>query len=95
MIFMRGVHRKPVVNVLGYCHFLNLAVLSLLSAVGKDLGFSVYSTTIITGVSISSALLMFIIAIIGHIYWKVLAQRNRSDQALNSLRDLILEKIKM
>ena len=96
MIFMRGVYRKPVVNVLGYCHFLNLAVLSLLSAVGKDLGFSVYSTTIITGVSISSALLMFIITIIGHIYWKFFGSKKLThrNQGFNIFSDLTLEENK-
>ena len=76
MILMRGVYRKPSVNVLEYCHFLNLAILSLLSAVGKDLRLSVYSITVITGVSVSSAMLMFIITIIAHVYCLPLEANN-------------------
>uniref|UniRef100_A0A1X7TZ43 Right handed beta helix domain-containing protein n=1 Tax=Amphimedon queenslandica TaxID=400682 RepID=A0A1X7TZ43_AMPQE len=96
MIFMRGIYRKSTVNVLEYCHFLNLAVLCLFSAVGKDLGFSVYSTTIITGVSVSSAMLMFIITIIGHIYWKVFGSKRQThrNEGFNFLRDLALEENK-
>ena len=93
MIFMRGVYRKSIVNVLEYCHFLNLAVLCLLSAVGKDLGLSVYSITVITGVSVSSAMLMFIITIIAHVYWKLIGLKKKThrNNDFKFLTDLTLE----
>ena len=93
MILMRGVYKKFIVNVLEYCHFLNLAVLSLLSAVGKDLGLSVYSITVITGVSVSSAMLMFIITLIAHVYWKFIGSKKKThrNKDFNFLTDLPLE----
>ena len=93
MIFMRGVYRKSIVNVLEYCHFLNLAVLCLLSAVGKDLELSVYSITVITGVSVSSAMLMFIITIIAHVYWKFIGSKKKAhrNNDFKFLTDLTLE----
>ena len=68
MIFMRSVYRKKHINVLEYFYFLNLSVLSLLSAVCNDYGLSVHSITIITGVSVSLAMAVFLATVVAHIY---------------------------
>ena len=75
MIAMRNVHRKTQVNILEYFHFFNLCILSLVSAVCKDLGLSPHYIAITTGASTSLAMMMFIVTILAHIYLKLFASK--------------------
>ena len=95
MIFM-SVYRKKHINVLEYFYFLNLSVLSLFSAVCNDYGLSAHSITIVTGVSVSLAMVAFLATVVAHIYAKFSHSKKvpQSSETFNFLSDVTIQKEK-